>query len=654
MTNKNDNRLKALAIRKKQVHILNADPVVFAGSPVYFDVEGLPGSDNYYLVGMRFQMGNDWIERSYWANARTEERDVWRQCLTTLLGIESPQLIHYGSYESTYLARMKQRYPGTIRHKRQFDAMVDRSRNVLKTIYASIYFPTFTNGLKDIAGYLGFNWSDPTLTGSRAALLRRLWEIEPSEATKAMLIRYNMEDCRAVQLVAGAIDRFQRQLQEGSIPTTNLVDVDSLQVPYQRTYGPFATSSADFRRINNAAYWDYQRERVFVRSDKRLHRRKSRGRSPLRQKPPRPDKVIYIERKPPSRCPKCRRRRIWKAGCQTQTVIDLVFTRKGARRQIARQRIQRYRCVACRTEMGVPRQKTRNGRRLQGYIIYLMFEMRLSGAQISKHLSDIFGIRLAPTLVHEVKDRTAAELRPLYERILKEISSGPLAHVDETKGAVLGGGHYVWVFANMSTVGYVYSPGRDPKVLHDILGRFQGVLVSDFYSAYESMECAQQKCLIHLMRDINEAVLKSPFNEQLSVMANHFGVLLRAIVDTIDRRGLQARYLRKHKREVRIFYNALKSAMPTDDAAIALRKRFIKNEGNLFTFLDHDNVPWNNNIAEHALRAFVKLRNGMGTSTAKGTREYAIILSVQQTLKYRNMDFLKFLLSENRDIDGLV
>jgi len=53
------------------------------------------------------------------------------------------------------------------------------------------------------------------------------------------------------------------------------------------------------------------------------------------------------------------------------------------------------------------------------------------------------------------------------------------------------------------------------------------------------------------MRDINEAVLKSPFNEQLSVMANHFGVLLRAIVDTIDRRGLQTRYLRKHKREVR-------------------------------------------------------------------------------------------------------
>jgi len=117
---------------------------------------------------------------------------------------------------------------------------------------------------------------------------------------------------------------------------------------------------------------------------------------------------------------------------------------------------------------------------------------------------------------------------------------------------------------------------------------------------------------------------------------------------------LKTRYLCKHRRDVGKFYSALKGASLTDDTAIALRKRFIKNEGKLFTFLDHNDVPWNNNNAEHALRAFTKLRNAWSTSTAKGTKEYAIILSVQQTLKYRGMDFLRFLLSENRDIDGLV
>src|SRR5262249_3050586 len=485
-------------------------------------------------------------------------------------------------YESVYLARMKQRYPGTIRDKKRFGAMLDRSWNVLKTIYASLYFPTFTNGLKDIAGHLGFTWSNPSLTGSRAALLRRSWEIEPNDETKQTLIRYNMEDCRALQLVADAIDRFQRELQQGTVATSNVVDVATLQVPFQRTYGPFATNSKDFRHINNAAYWNYQRERVFARSDKRLCPPKPRDRIATRQKPPRPDKVVYTEPKPPTRCPRCRKRRFWKAGCQTQTVIDLVFTRKGARRQIARQRIQRYKCVACRDEMGAPRQKSRIGHKLQGYIIYLMFELRLSTTQIAKHLRDIFGIRITHTSVHEVKGRTAAEFEPLYESILKEIASGPLAHVDETKGAVLGGGHYVWVFTNMSTVGYVYSPGRDPKVLHDVLGRFRGVLVCDFYGAYESMACAQQKCLIHLMRDINDAAIKSPFNEELGAIASQFGELLRAIVETIDRRGLKTRYLRKHRRNVKRFYNALKRAPLIDDTAIALRKRFMKNDGRLF------------------------------------------------------------------------
>jgi Transposase IS66 family len=50
-----------------------------------------------------------------------------------------------------------------------------------------------------------------------------------------------------------------------------------------------------------------------------------------------------------------------------------------------------------------------------------------------------------------------------------------------------------------------------------------------------------------------------------------------------------------------------------------------KNRDRLFTFLDHDGVPWNNNNAEHAIKAFARLRNIFGgTSTVKGMREYLI------------------------------
>ena len=85
----------------------------------------------------------------------------------------------------------------------------------------------------------------------------------------------------------------------------------------------------------------------------------------------------------------------------------------------------------------------------------------------------------------------------------------------------------------------------DPR---EMLDGFSGVLVSDFYAAYDSIPCAQQKCLIHLMRDINEDLHKNPFDDELKEIAERFGALLRNIVETIDTYGLKARHLRKHRK----------------------------------------------------------------------------------------------------------
>jgi hypothetical protein len=44
----------------------------------------------------------------------------------------------------------------------------------------------------------------------------------------------------------------------------------------------------------------------------------------------------------------------------------------------------------------------------------------------------------------------------------------------------------------------------------------------------------------------------------------------------------------------------------------------------------------------------------MTTSTPKGHREYATLMSIQQTLRYRGMSFLEFLRSGKMDIGGCV
>ncbi len=81
------------------------------------------------------------------------------------------------------------------------------------------------------------------------------------------------------------------------------------------------------------------------------------------------------------------------------------------------------------------------------------------------------------------------------------------------------------------------------------------------------------------------------------------------------------------------------------------KQRLQRNRQTLFTVLDHDGVPWNNNNAEHAVKAFALLRRDFdGLSTEKGIKEYLILLSVCQTCKYMGVDFLNFLRSGEKDI----
>ena len=62
-------------------------------------------------------------------------------------------------------------------------------------------------------------------------------------------------------------------------------------------------------------------------------------------------------------------------------------------------------------------------------------------------------------------------------------------------------------------------------------------------------------------------------------------------------------------------------------------------------------MPWNNNNAENAIRAFAELRRVIGgTCTEKGLREYLVLLSICETCKRRGISFLDFMLSGETNI----
>ena len=155
--------LKALAIREQKIHIVGNPQLRVEGTQIFLDVEGLPDRDSYYLIGMRFNTDEGICQHSLWAD-RDEEEKIWREFLRFLSDIENPVLIHYGSFETTFLKKMCDRYGGPPEDSVAAQAIVS-SVNLLSVIFAQVYFPSYSNGLKENTRFLGFEWTDSSASG---------------------------------------------------------------------------------------------------------------------------------------------------------------------------------------------------------------------------------------------------------------------------------------------------------------------------------------------------------------------------------------------------------------------------------------------------------------------------------------------------------
>ena len=90
------------------------------------------------------------------------------------------------------------------------------------------------------------------------------------------------------------------------------------------------------------------------------------------------------------------------------------------------------------------------------------------------------------------------------------------------------------------------------------------------------------------------------------------------------------------------------------EQGVNYQKRFEKYADSLFTFLHHDNVPWNNNNAEHAVHYFAKVRrftDGMFTSSS--IEELLTLVTVLQTCEYNGVNALQFLLSGEKTLAAI-
>src|SRR5262249_3560318 len=408
---------------------------------------------------------------------------------------------YYGSYERAFLRRMRKVAVG----KKLVDRLLANSCNVVSIIHAGIYFPTYSNGLKDVGAYLSCTWSEGDASGARSMAWRRAWESGGEDAIKRKLITYNAEDCAALrrgtegiaEIVEG-MGKGTSQPDEAGGPPKGARAEDIPASTTRREFGRGDFLFPGLEYVNRCAYFDYQRDKVFLRTSealRRVHARKVRRRT----RKLRVNRRIVIRS---LRCPFCQGRdlRRYPDKMHIKLAYDLLITEGGIKRQVIECAAALHRCLDCCRSF-LPRRYKRRDKHfhaLKSWAMYQHIAHRVSFQRIEEMIREFFGLRVSYLEIHMFKSLLARRYRPTVRRMLAKLIAGAVIHADETHVNLQKGKGYVWVLANMEEVVYLYKPSREGDFLRDLLRGFTGVLVTDFFSAYESLPCEQQKCLVHL------------------------------------------------------------------------------------------------------------------------------------------------------------
>ena len=354
---------------------------------VYLDVEGIPDRDFYYLVGVVVEADGQCSAHSFWADNETEEQAIWVKLLDLLRDLGDCTLFHYGAYEKAYVKKMMRKYPSS---DSPFSGTWDSALfNVLGAIRTNVYFPAYSNGLKDIASYLGVSWTGKVRSGIDCIAARTRWEQSRDSVIKEEIVDYNRQDCVAVQRVADFL------LSLGSSERTATLQVQLASEVRVDSHGKFGSTDfaiPEMSYLNKCARFNYQRDKVLVRTDPsvRASARRKQARSRAIMKP-----NVEFRCEPRSRCPFCGSDLItsFRRVVYSKIVYDLKVTKRGVKRWIIRYASPRNQCLDCLktfySETYPTHQQT--GHSLASWAVYHHVALRLSFKDVALSINDLFG-----------------------------------------------------------------------------------------------------------------------------------------------------------------------------------------------------------------------------------------------------------------------
>ena len=385
---------------------------------------------------------------------------------------------------------------------------------------------------------------------------------------------------------------------------------------------------------------------------------------------------------------------------------DFEKLKRGIRLVYTKHVIYRYKCPHCKKIVSKYFGKLKNARYGIGMIAFVLYERLERGGSwegirtTMKHI--IHTKECVPTVkafidwIRKYED----EMVDVYHAFLDAIGQSSFAHVDETGLPMDGENWWLWVIVATEVVLYLPSKSRGSDTVKDIFHEYKGILLSDFWSAYNKLNVEQQKCLQHLVRELRKLNLKALDERDNALKQLKIDDDLKNQENNEDtnkpkKKGRPAKQPEpltpkkreklggliaqcdKNSRQLMKFYDFFKKAWKKDgndmsvytpiekrisitEAESRLKvliqdvseegpanadiermiKRFKKYGPCLFTYLEHPDITPDNNAAEREIRPFVVQRKISGNFISPEVMKiYSIHMSLYRTCKRNKVNY---------------
>jgi transposase len=293
--------------------------------------------------------------------------------------------------------------------------------------------------------------------------------------------------------------------------------------------------------------------------------------------------------------------------------------------------------------------KGRIGINLMATIVTMRDRLRLPIGVIQTYLKLFYHLDISRGEIVELLHTTAAMGKPTYDNLLKQIRSAGSVHADETGGRQDGINGYFCSFSTDKVHFLLYRKSRAAKVVEEIVGtdseKFNGILTTDFYAAYNTYAGFHQRCWVHLLRDIHELKEKHKKHPPLNKWARKINQIYEEAKqytgpDPTTQPGLvvQERIAKQRYFEEKLKI-VCKQYVTKDVPMSTLCARVMTFMPELFVFVRFPNLKSDNNPAERIIRHTVIARKIQGgTRSAKGSETKSILTSLFDTWNLQGLN----------------